>query len=303
MAMPMTGQGSRSPRPLQVCAPGFVGRETELVAIGDALSMPPAVVLIEGEAGIGKSRLVREFLAAGPAATPGPGRAPARHTASRYTLGAGGGRRARGRSTCRAAALSALGGALRPLFPEWAGQLPPAPEPAEDATAARHRLFRAFAELLPPRRGRAGTRGRPLGGRGDPGVPAVPDPAAAAWRQRGGDVPSGGGAARFAAAAAAVAAPAADARNAAGAGPLDVTERPRLISSMLDGRARLGEFAAFLHERTEGVPLAVEESVRLMVDRADLIRRNGDGCAATGPHRGAAHDPRCGAGTGRPAAP
>lgn len=44
--------------------------------------------------------------------------------------------------------LSGLAGALRPLFPEWAAGLPAAPEPAEDATAARHRLFRALAEVL-----------------------------------------------------------------------------------------------------------------------------------------------------------
>ncbi len=44
--------------------------------------------------------------------------------------------------------LSGLAGALRPLFPEWSADLPPAPEPAEDATAARHRLFRALDELL-----------------------------------------------------------------------------------------------------------------------------------------------------------
>jgi len=44
--------------------------------------------------------------------------------------------------------LSALAGALRPLFPEWAAGLPPAPEPAEDVTAARHRLLAALGELL-----------------------------------------------------------------------------------------------------------------------------------------------------------
>src|SRR5205807_9734508 len=44
--------------------------------------------------------------------------------------------------------LTPLAGALRPLFPEWAAALPPAPERAEDATAARHRLFRALAELI-----------------------------------------------------------------------------------------------------------------------------------------------------------
>jgi hypothetical protein len=42
----------------------------------------------------------------------------------------------------------ALAGALRPLFPEWAVGLPPALEPAEDATAARHRVFCALAEIL-----------------------------------------------------------------------------------------------------------------------------------------------------------
>ena len=44
---------------------------------------------------------------------------------------------------------------------------------------------------------------------------------------------------------------------------------------MLQGGHVSAEFAGFLHERTEGVPLAVEESVRLMGDRADLSFRRG----------------------------
>ena len=44
---------------------------------------------------------------------------------------------------------------------------------------------------------------------------------------------------------------------------------------MLAGEHVSAEFAAFLHERTEGVPLAVEELVRLMGDRADLARHRG----------------------------
>src|SRR5690606_31648641 len=44
--------------------------------------------------------------------------------------------------------LSGLAGTLRPLFPEWAEGLPPAPEPLEDARASRHRLFRALVEVL-----------------------------------------------------------------------------------------------------------------------------------------------------------
>jgi len=38
----------------------LVGRERELALLHAALSSPPAVVLVEGEAGVGKSRLVHE---------------------------------------------------------------------------------------------------------------------------------------------------------------------------------------------------------------------------------------------------
>jgi DNA-binding CsgD family transcriptional regulator/tetratricopeptide (TPR) repeat protein len=41
---------------------------------------------------------------------------------------------------------------------------------------------------------------------------------------------------------------------------------------MLDGERVSSAFATFLHQRTGGVPLAVEESVRLLGDRADLVR-------------------------------
>lgn len=275
MAMPMTGQGSRSPRPLQVCAPGFVGRETELVAIGDALSMPPAVVLVEGEAGIGKSRLVREFLVSPPGrqhtslvAVCPPFRQP-------QTLAPIVEAVRRSVDDVADLRLSALGGALRPLFPEWGGQLPPMPEPAEDATAARHRLFRALAELFE---------------RLHADVVVLED---AHWADevtlelllfltsreehpsivvtyRPEDVPAGSLLLRM------------PSRLRAGTrqlrltlGALGVTEMARLMSSMLAGRHVSEEFAAFVHERTEGVPLAAEESVRLMVDRADLTLRNG----------------------------
>ena len=49
--------------------PGFVGRDREAAALRDALAAGPAVVLVEGAAGVGKTRLIREFLASrrGPA--------------------------------------------------------------------------------------------------------------------------------------------------------------------------------------------------------------------------------------------
>ena len=72
-------------------------------------------------------------------------------------------------------------------------------------------------------------------------------------------------------------------RGAAGApitrlvlGPLDVAGTAEMVSSMLSGEQVSDEFAAFVHQRTEGLPLAIEESVRLMGDRRDLARRDGE---------------------------
>ena len=56
------GEGGGTGRVPAISAPAFTGRQEELAALGRALAGPPAVVLVEGEAGIGKSRLVREFL-------------------------------------------------------------------------------------------------------------------------------------------------------------------------------------------------------------------------------------------------
>ena len=57
--------------------------------------------------------------------------------------------------------------------------------------------------------------------------------------------------------------------------PLNASGTASLVSSMLDGEHVSAEFAAFLHQRTNGLPLAVEESVRLLHDRAQLIRHAG----------------------------
>jgi DNA-binding CsgD family transcriptional regulator len=170
--------------------------------------------------------------------------------------------------------LSALTGALRPLFPEWAADLPPAPEPAEDATMARHRVFAALAELL--------TRLKITllvvedAHWADEAtvefllfLVSLPRPANLVVTWRPEDVPEGSLVLRLA-------------RVAAGASgvrlvlhPLDVAGTARMVSSMLAGERISAEFAAFIHQHTEGVPLAVEESVRLMADRGDLCRRAG----------------------------
>lgn len=126
--------------------PDFVGRTDEMAALRDALAVPPTLVLVEGEAGIGKSRLIEELLASRHeqrplVATCPPFRQP-------QTLGPVVDAVRQVAVDGASLSLSPLGGSLRSLMPEWADVLPPALEPAEDATAARHRLFRALAEVL-----------------------------------------------------------------------------------------------------------------------------------------------------------
>jgi predicted ATPase len=60
-----------------------------------------------------------------------------------------------------------------------------------------------------------------------------------------------------------------------GLGPLDVAGTAALVSSMLAGEPVSEEFAGYLHEHTDGLPLAVEESVRLLRDRRDLRHQGG----------------------------
>ncbi|MBO0832946.1 MAG: AAA family ATPase, partial [Actinobacteria bacterium] len=263
-----------SSRAQAISAPEFVGRERELAVLEQALTDGPAIVLLEGEAGIGKSALLREYLASGL-----PGRAlvagcpPFRQP---HTLGPVADAVRQATDDISRLPFSALGGALRPLFPEWADQLPAMPEMAQDATAARHRLFGALAELL---------------GHLQVTLLAVED---AQWADdatiefllflvayqnlqvnlvityRPEDVPAGSLLLRL------------SSRRPVGAsqlrlalGPLDTAGTARMVSSMLRVAKIPSGFAAFIYVSTEGVPLAVEELVRLLGDRADLARRDG----------------------------
>jgi DNA-binding CsgD family transcriptional regulator len=271
-----TSRGSTTPLP-PVETPRFTAREEEFAALTAALAVPAAVVLVEGELGIGKSRLVSEYLAteAGRAARAMVACCPP--FGQPQTLGPLTDAVRAAVADISGLGLSALAGALRPLFPEWAPGLPAAPEAAEDPTAARHRLFRALAELL---------------GRLETGLLVVEDahwadeatlefliflasrPPAAAPAPgllvtiRPEDVPAGSLLPRLA-------------RLATGArglrlplGPLSEAGTATLVWSMLGTEVTEG-FTAFLHEQTGGVPLAVEESVRLLAARADLTRRDG----------------------------
>lgn len=274
MTAPATSPVCRRPR--------FVGRDAELKRVTDALQQLPALVLVEGEAGIGKSRLVREALAAvvigGPrtlvavcppfreALTLGPivdaARQAAPSGADVADLG-----------------LSALAGALRPLFPEWADDLPSAPEPLADAGAARHRLIRAFAELL-DRLGIDVLVVEDVHWADEATLEFLlflasrqPFPLTLVMTCRPEEVAADSLLLRL---SSRVPTSAGISHARVGLTGLAVSDTAELVSSMLDDEHVSTEFATFLHDRTEGVPLALEECVRLLRDRADLVRRDGE---------------------------
>lgn len=263
--------------PPRVRTPRLVGRSAELGRAVRALTAAtPATVLIEGEAGIGKTRLLQEALAGAALGGALVAGCPPFHEALTLAPVVDAVRQAR--TQVAGLRLTALAGALRPLFPEWADTLPPAPEPLDDAGAARHRLFRALGELLTG----CGTT-----------VLAVEDahwadaatldfllflatrPAAdrisLVLTYRPEEMPAGSPLRRL------------TGKPAPGTthlrivlSPLTVAHTARFVSSMLHDEHVSDAFASFLHEHTAGLPLAVEESVRLLRDRADLIRRDGE---------------------------
>ncbi|MBW5249955.1 AAA family ATPase [Streptomyces sp. P01-B04] len=254
--------------------PRFVGREAEVAALVGEIGDGSALVVVEGEPGIGKSRLVRHVLGEAAGRTVLWCTAPA--LSEPFPLGpvVDGIRRL---SPDRVPdGLSPMAGALRPLFPEWARLLPPPLDPLETAGATRHRLFRALGELLD---------------RLAVDVLVLED---AHWADTTTLellltlVASGGGnrslvvTYRPAEVAEAPALLRLTSRSPAGMrlvrialGPLSVRETGQLVGSMFDGEQVSADFAAFLRERTDGVPLAVEECVRLLADRRDVVRRGG----------------------------
>ncbi len=244
----------------------FVGRDREMTVLQQALELGPAVVLIEGEAGIGKSRLLREFLDhQGPgslvAACP-PVRQP-------YTLGP---IVDAARQAGPPDGLSELAGALRPLFPEWSAALPPALEPLGDPHAARHQLFRALMDLL----AHLGVRVLVIEDVHWADETTLefllfladrqPQPVSLVVTFRPEDIVDGSLLPRLTSRAA---------RTRLTLAPLDVAETRVVVSSMLSDEPLSDTFAAFVYEHTDGVPLAIEETVRLMHARADLTLRDG----------------------------
>lgn len=271
-ARPDVPAGDPSARPA-----AFIGRRRELATVVGALSDPPVLVLVEGEPGIGKTRLVRECLdepvlrelAVLEMVCP-PLREP-------FPLGPIVDAVHRARPRAAELSLSPLGGALRPLFPEWAGELPPAPEPLDDPKSTRHRLFRALAELLE----QIGVAVLLVEDAhwADPATLELLLMLATAGRDsfrlvatyRPADVPAASPLLRLTSRSSN------QPRHVRVAPePFRRAETRALVASMFATDRVADDFVAFLHERTGGVPLALEESLWLLRDRGDIVRRDGE---------------------------
>jgi DNA-binding CsgD family transcriptional regulator len=133
----------------RLVAASLVGRESELSALLRVARTPPAIALVVGEAGVGKTRLVQEVLRQpqlqGRTVLVGqchPLREPFPFGPLVEALA-----QARRRSPAPRR-LTAVTGALRPLLPELDDWLPPPLAPSGDTNLDRHRLFRAVVELL-----------------------------------------------------------------------------------------------------------------------------------------------------------
>ena len=134
---------------LRTCSPVLVGRSDELRTLVDVVNRPPSIAIVEGEAGIGKTRLVHELLTCDPHrerwtvwGACQPVREPFPYGPVIEAL------RGAGARLPTSVRLNPVIGALRPLLTELAPRLPALPEPLGDAEAERHRVFRAFADLL-----------------------------------------------------------------------------------------------------------------------------------------------------------
>ncbi|MFB4307318.1 AAA family ATPase [Actinomadura sp. GTD37] len=252
-----------------------MGREEELERLAAVMAHAPAVTVIVGEAGIGKSRLVGELAgrpevrgrqwltgACAPIREPFPLGSiveALRGTAEHLT----------------GAALSPVAGTLRGLLPELAGVLPPAPESLDERAAEQHRMFRGLVELLAAL-GDAVLIVEDVHWADERTVEflayllaAPPGGLSVVLTYRAED-------ARPEVRALAGRAAAVVARDRIVLRPLDVPDTRTLAEAILGTDQPISdELAAYLCERAGGLPLAVQELLALLRERGTLAWRRG----------------------------
>ncbi|MER6792731.1 ATP-binding protein, partial [Amycolatopsis mediterranei] len=263
-----------APRPTSVSVRSgparLTGRDTELDAIVAVLRRRPAAVLIEGEPGMGRSRLLAEIgrrkeFDGGRVLTGAcqPLREPFPYGPVLEALRAVG--------ATPLGPLSPVAGVLRPLLPELAEALPPRPEPLADPVAERHRVFRAMRELLAAcgpalvliddlQWADEDTRDflRFLAGTMPPELAVV------ATHRSATEAGAGARGALFRTGPAVH-----SARVSLGA--LDVAAVRELAADLLELPRVTDDFAAKLHECTAGIPFVVEETLRALKEAAERL--------------------------------
>lgn len=274
MSVSVAASASNVLRPL--ISPIVVGREQELTALHEAAANTPSLVVVEGEAGVGKTRLVAELLSH-------PeleghhrlsGRCQQLHESVRLGPIIQAIRAARPLEPGRG--YPAATGALRFLLPE----LDSLPQPPHDVPGniviERNLVFRGVLDLI-------GVLG--------PAVLVLED---AHWADsetvdliryvaaqlprnlmlvvtyRREELPPGSPLISLAARL-----PAGTRGGKVVLRPLSVADVGVLAREILGASDVSPDFAAFVHERTEGIPFAVEEVLRLMIDRKEIVHLNG----------------------------
>lgn len=267
-----------SDAPHRLVSPAIVGRDGELRRAVAAVTASPALVVIAGEAGIGKTRLVSELAAE--ATRAGRRVLPGRCHSLREPFPLGPVIEAvRGLGDrLGELELSPVAGALRPFLPELAQVLPPPPEPLGDRAAERHRVFRGFVDVVAAAgpavliledlhwaEEQTGDFVGYLLAESLPDLAVVvtyrPESVDPRLRALAADLPAG------------------TTLTEVTLTPLGPREVGALAASIIGVDAVSDEFAAYLSERTSGLPFAVEELVALLQERGTLVQRSGGGWA------------------------
>lgn len=266
-----TDRDAKPASPRRLACPTLIGRETERQALIQQALRPPAVIFVEGEAGIGKTRLLADAL-----------HSPELSGTTMLTAHCQRLREPmpfapvvdalRGLGEILPANLSPVTGALRPLLPELANQLPPALDPLGEPGTERHRLFRAVRETL-----------RAIGPAAlvledlhwvDSGtcdllrflISQMPDDLVLVLTYRG---EAANPCRTF---ATSVRLPPHVASTELTLAPLSQSDVRRMAAEILATPDVSTDFAAHLHEHTMGIPFAVEELLRLMGGQKGFVR-------------------------------